>query len=56
MALQGLLNNDMTKGIGRVNVLAANFPTVPAALMNIQNSGNDPDVVRANVAVINSFR
>jgi hypothetical protein len=38
------------------NNLKQNFPTVPAALTNIMNANNDPNIVRANVAVINSIR
>lgn len=36
--------------------LMANFPTVPAAIKNIINANDDPNIVRANVAVINSIR
>lgn len=36
--------------------LKQNFPTVTTALTNIMNANNDPNIVRANVAVINSIR
>lgn len=55
-ALNGLLTPGDANGGNAFTVLSNNFPTVVAAVTNIQNSGNQPDVVKANVAVINAIR
>ena len=52
--LTGLINDP--NGQQNSANLMMNFPTVPTALTNIMNANNDPNIVRANVAVINSIR
>jgi hypothetical protein len=52
--LTGLINDP--NGQQNSANLMMNFPTVPTALTHIMNANNDPNIVRANVAVINSIR
>jgi hypothetical protein len=54
--LTGFLNGADQAGIQNSVNLMQNFMTVPGALMNIAASNNDPNIVLANVAVINSIR
>jgi hypothetical protein len=52
--LTGFVTED--DGVTNSNNLKQNFPTVPGALTNIMKANNDPNIVQANVAVINSIR
>jgi len=54
--LQGTVNPADVSGHFNVQILMQDFPTVISALTNIQNSANNVDIVRANVAVIHSIR
>jgi len=56
MTLKNLLTGTDQAGLQNSINLMQNFPTVPKALMNIAASNNDPNIVLANVAVINSIR
>jgi hypothetical protein len=54
--LSSLIGGTDLNGQANFNTLSTNFPTVPAAVINIMNSGNDFDIIHANIAVINSIR
>jgi hypothetical protein len=55
-ALSAFLNGADQAGMQNSANLMQNFPTVPTALGNIAASNNDPNIVLANIAVINSIR
>jgi hypothetical protein len=54
--LSSLIGGTDLNGQANFNTLSTNFPTVPAAVINIMNSGNNFDIIHANIAVINSIR
>jgi hypothetical protein len=56
MTLTGLLGSGDLNGLQASINLGNGFPVVPQAVMNIMNAGNNPDIVLANVEVINVIR
>jgi len=56
MFLTGMIAPGATAATDASNTLMQMFGQVPAALMNIVNANNDPDVVATNVATINNVR